>query len=96
LSYCPAGLFRIVTISKIKYNHITSRDVKWKYGNMEKLLSIEESAARLGLKPVTVRLWAAEKKLSRVKLGRRVLIPESEVNQLIEENLIPRARKSER
>ncbi len=54
-----------------------------------KLLSIEEAAQRLGLRPVTLRLWAAGRKLARVKLVRRVLIPENEVERLIAENLIP-------
>lgn len=56
---------------------------------MGKLLSIEETAERLGLKPVTVRMWAASRKISRVKLGRRVLIPESEIERLTQEHLIP-------
>ena len=56
---------------------------------MGSLLSIEESAARLGLKPVTVRLWAAQRKIGSVKLGRRRLIPEREVDRLVELNLIP-------
>lgn len=54
------------------------------------LISIEKAAERLGLRPVTVRLWAAGRKLSRVKLGRRVLLLEQEVERLIAENTIPR------
>jgi excisionase family DNA binding protein len=54
-----------------------------------RLVSIGETARRLGLKPVTVRLWAAQRKLARVKLGTRVLIPESEIERLIEANLTP-------
>jgi excisionase family DNA binding protein len=58
---------------------------------MEKnhLLSIEEAAARLGLKPITIRLWASARKIARVKLGRRVLIPSAEVERLIEQSTIP-------
>ena len=55
----------------------------------QNLLSIPEVAARLGLKPVTVRLWANSRKLARVKLGRRVLIPEGEIERLIAQNLTP-------
>jgi len=53
------------------------------------LVSIPEAAARLGLKPVTIRQWASARKLARVKLGRRVLIPEAEIERLIEANLTP-------
>ncbi|MBI3782090.1 MAG: helix-turn-helix domain-containing protein [Deltaproteobacteria bacterium] len=55
----------------------------------QKLLSVDDAAAALGLKAVTLRQWAAARRISRVKLGRRVLIPESEVTRLIEANLVP-------
>lgn len=53
------------------------------------LLSIPEAASRLGLRPVTIRFWAASRKIARVKLGRRVLIPSSEIQRLIEASTIP-------
>jgi excisionase family DNA binding protein len=53
------------------------------------LLSMEEAARRLGLRPVTVRMWAAARRIAKVKLGRRVLIPVAEVERLISENLTP-------
>ena len=53
------------------------------------LLSIEQTAVRLGLRPVTVRQWAAARKVASVKLGRRRLILASEVERLIERNTIP-------
>jgi excisionase family DNA binding protein len=53
------------------------------------LISVTEAAARLGLRPVTIRMWAAARKISRVKLGRRVLIPASEIDRLIECSTIP-------
>jgi excisionase family DNA binding protein len=53
------------------------------------LLSIEEAAQRLGLRPITIRQWSAARRIGRVKLGRRVLIPASEVDRLIESNLTP-------
>jgi excisionase family DNA binding protein len=54
------------------------------------LNSIEATAARLGVRPITIRTWAAARKIEKVKLGRRVLIPESEIERLIAENTIPR------
>jgi excisionase family DNA binding protein len=53
------------------------------------LLSVEEAAARLGLRPVTVRQWASARKIARVKLGRRVLFAASEIERLIESLTIP-------
>jgi excisionase family DNA binding protein len=53
------------------------------------LISILEAARRLGLRPVTIRQWAAARKCARVKLGRRVLIPASEIDRLIEAATIP-------
>lgn len=53
------------------------------------LISVEQAAARLGLRPVTVRQWAAARRIARVKLGRRTLIPVREIDRLIEQNLIP-------
>jgi excisionase family DNA binding protein len=55
----------------------------------ETLVTIDEAARRLGLKPVTIRMWAAARKIARVKLGRAVRIPESEIERLIERNISP-------
>lgn len=55
----------------------------------DEMLSIEQSAARLGIKPVTLRAWIAARRIGRVKLGRRVLVPAREISRLIEENFIP-------
>lgn len=56
----------------------------------DRLVSIREAADRTGLRPVTIKLWAASRKLSCVKLGRRVLISEREIERLIAENTVPR------
>jgi excisionase family DNA binding protein len=55
-----------------------------------KLLTLEQAAERLGLKPVTLRMWASGRKIARVKVGpRAVRIPESEIQKIIERGLIP-------
>jgi excisionase family DNA binding protein len=56
---------------------------------MDQLLSVEMAALRLGLKPITVRAWIAQRRIAVVRLGRRVLVPESEVTRLIKGNLVP-------
>lgn len=53
------------------------------------LVSVAEAASRLGLAPITIRQWSARRKVARVKLGRRTLIPVSEIDRLITEGLIP-------
>lgn len=53
------------------------------------LLSIEQAAQRLGLRPITIRQWSATRRIARVKLGRRVLIPAAEIDRLIECNITP-------
>ena len=45
-------------------------------------LSPEEAAARLGIKPDTVRKWCREGKLPCVKLGRLWRIRESDFSKL--------------
>ncbi len=57
--------------------------------NDTKLLTLEQAAARLGMKVVTLRMWASGRKIARCKIGRSVRIPESEIDRLIERNLIP-------
>jgi excisionase family DNA binding protein len=54
-----------------------------------KLLTLEQAAERLGMKTVTLRMWAASRKISRVKIGRAVRIPASEIDKIIERGLIP-------
>jgi excisionase family DNA binding protein len=53
------------------------------------MLTVSEVGQRLGLKPATVRLWIAKRKLGYVKLGRSVRIPELEVDRIIRANTVP-------
>ena len=55
----------------------------------ENLLSLEEAAKRLGMKTITLRMWASRRKIARCKIGRAVRIPESEIKRIIESSLIP-------
>jgi excisionase family DNA binding protein len=54
-----------------------------------KLLTLEQAAERLGMKTVTLRMWASGRKIARVKIGRAVRIPESEITKIVERGLIP-------
>jgi excisionase family DNA binding protein len=55
----------------------------------QNLLTLEQAAERLGMKPVTLRMWASARKIARVKIGRAVRIPEGEIARIIERGLIP-------
>jgi excisionase family DNA binding protein len=55
----------------------------------ETLVSLEEAARRLGMKTVTLRMWASRRKIARCKIGRAVRIPESEIERIIESSMIP-------
>jgi len=55
----------------------------------QNLLTLEQAAARLGMKVVTLRMWASRRKIARCKINRSVRIPESEIARIIEQSLIP-------
>ena len=59
------------------------------------MLTVAEAAHKLGIKEATLRLWIYQRRLGHVKLGRAVRVPESEVDRLIRENLVP-AREARR
>jgi excisionase family DNA binding protein len=56
----------------------------------ETLLTLEEAARRLGMRTVTVRMWASQRKIDRCKINRSVRIPEREVERIIAETMVPR------
>lgn len=55
-----------------------------------KLLTIPESARRLGVKDRTVRRWVSIRKITYVKVGAAVRISESEINRFIREGTVHR------
>ena len=50
---------------------------------MNRLHSIEESAEILGISPWTVRKYIREFKLQPVRIGRRVLLEEAELQRFV-------------
>ncbi len=54
---------------------------------VERLYDIEESAEILRVAPVTVRAWVSQGKLMPVRLGRRVLLTEKELERFVEEGM---------
>jgi excisionase family DNA binding protein len=51
----------------------------------ERLQSVEEASRRLGVSSFTVRRLIKAKQLRAVRVSRRVLVPDSEVNRVIAE-----------
>jgi excisionase family DNA binding protein len=54
------------------------------------LLGVDEAQARTGVSKWTWRRWAYDGKIDSVKLGRRLLIPTTEIDRLIGDNTRPR------
>lgn len=57
-----------------------------------KLLTIEEAACQLGLKPATVRFWVWTRKIDYVKVGRAVRLREETIRDVIESGTVPAKR----
>ena len=53
---------------------------------MDKLSTVKEVAKRLRVTPRTVHNYLNDGKLTRIKIGCKVLIKQNEVNQLIEKS----------
>ena len=53
-------------------------------------LGVAEAEARTGVSRWTWRRWAYDGKVVSVKLGKRLLIPSSEISRLVAENTRPR------
>lgn len=51
----------------------------------ERLESVEEASRRLGVSSFTVRRLIKTKHIKAVRVSRRVLVPDSEVNRVIAE-----------
>lgn len=55
-----------------------------------RLLTIEQTAEHLGVKPATIRSWILKReKIEVVKVGRLIRIKESSVHKFIDMNTIP-------
>jgi excisionase family DNA binding protein len=56
--------------------------------SIPRLLTVEETARALTISKVTVRTWIREKRLTKVKLGRRVAVTAESVANLINKGLL--------
>jgi excisionase family DNA binding protein len=54
----------------------------------ESLLSVEQAASKLGISPLTMRAWLRQRRVSFVRLGRRVLVDTQDINKFIRDHRI--------
>lgn len=54
-----------------------------------RMLTLAQAAHLLGLRPVTLRAWAARRKIAIHRLGRAIRSPAREVDRLLEESFVP-------
>ncbi|MGO9824294.1 MAG: helix-turn-helix domain-containing protein [Terriglobales bacterium] len=53
------------------------------------MLTVDETAEHLGIRPQTVRVRIAQRKIPMVRIGRYVRVPVDAVNRFIEANTVP-------
>jgi excisionase family DNA binding protein len=56
---------------------------------MEKLLSFSDAEILTGMKVPTWRAWTAARRTPVVRLGRQIKLRESDLQKLIESNVVP-------
>ena len=56
---------------------------------MEKLMTIDEASQLLGVKPQTLYLWVAQKRIPHRKIGRLVRFRMCDLEQFVEQQLQP-------
>ena len=54
--------------------------------------TVKEVAGTLGLAQITIRTWLGKNKISYVKLGRSVRIPQSEVDRIVADGTVSHKR----
>jgi len=60
-----------------------------------KLLSVKEAAAKLNISVFTLRGWISQRRVRFVKLGRRTMLRNEDIEELIHDSLVePRRREA--
>lgn len=77
----PADL-RAHASATLKKGHVTT-SIK------DKLLSVEEAAAYIGLKPATVRNWLWRRSIPSYRIKRSVRIKQSDLDRILDDGFVP-------
>jgi excisionase family DNA binding protein len=56
---------------------------------MEPLLTIQEAAEKLGVKPNTLYLWVSQRRIPHRKIGRLVRFRDCDLEEFVEKQLQP-------
>ena len=62
---------------------------EWRYPAVKPLLTIEEAAGLLGVKPQTLYLWVSQRRVPFRKIGRLVRFTETDLEEFIEKQKQP-------
>jgi len=60
-----------------------------------RLLTLQQTAERLGLKLSTVRFWVWQRRIDTVRIGRAVRVSEETIVQLIQRGRVPALRQEQ-
>ena len=55
---------------------------------MEPLKSVKQAAQELGISPHTIRAWVFQKRIPHVRLSRRVLFRQRDLDEFVNRNLV--------
>jgi excisionase family DNA binding protein len=61
-----------------------------------RLLTVYETARTLGVSTACIRKWISQRRITTVRLGRLVRIPDTEVTRLVSKGTVPAAQNSSR
>jgi len=56
---------------------------------VRKLMTVQETAEALRIKPATVRAWVLRRKINSFRIGRAVRISAEEIDRILQEGLRP-------
>ena len=63
-------------------------------GEISKLLSVVEAAARMSVSRFTLRSWLRQRRLPYIRLGRRILVDPCDLDRFIQGNRIEERKPS--
>ncbi len=85
----PRGVLSSPSMSESILSHFGQGFVPSGRCKLERLLTIQEAAERLGVKPNTLYLWVSQKRIPHRKIGRLVRFRECDLEEFVEQQRQP-------